>query len=66
MTFSPASAAFRNRSVSRVRLNGSSNGIAFQRCTITGDDEPMPSTNRPPVTSASVAAVIASVAGPRV
>jgi hypothetical protein len=65
-TFSPANAAFRNRSVSRVLLKGSLNSAAFHRFTIAGDDDPIPSTNRPPDTSAAVAALIANNAGPRV
>ena len=34
--------------VSRIRVSGFSNGISFQRSTITFDDEPRPSTKRPP------------------
>ena len=52
--------------MSRLRANGSSNGIPFQSPTTTGDDAPMPRTNRPGAASASAAAVIASSPGPRV
>lgn len=52
--------------MSRDRANGASNGAAFQFETITGDDAPMPSTNRPGASSATVAACIASRPGPRV
>ena len=48
------------------RLSGRSNGISFQRSTITFDDEPSPSTKRPPEASASAAACWASTAVPRV
>jgi hypothetical protein len=66
VTFSPASAERRNRSVSRERAKGSSKDAAFQLETITGDDAPMPRTNRPGASSATVAACIASRPGPRV
>ena len=52
--------------MSRLRLNGSVNGTAFQSPTTTGDEAPMPSMNRPGAVSASDAAVIASSPGPRV
>ena len=52
--------------MSRTRLSGRSNGTPFQRSTITSDDEPSPSTKRPPDASASAAACWASTAGPRV
>jgi hypothetical protein len=66
VTFSPASAERRNRSVSRDRAKGSSKEAAFHFSTITGDDAPMPRTNRPGASSATVAACIASRPGPRV
>ncbi len=62
----PASAAFRNRSTSRLRWYGCSCGTAFQSWTMTGEDAPMPSVKRPGAASASAAACIASSAGPRV
>ena len=49
-----------------MRWNGCSNGMPFQSPTITGDDAPSPSTKRPGAAAASVAADIASRAGPRV
>ena len=52
--------------VSRSRVSGFSNGTSFQRSTITFDDEPRPSTKRPPLASASAAACWASTARPRV
>ena len=47
VTFSPVSAARRNRIVSRTRWYGLSNGMPFHRSTITSDDVPMPSAKRP-------------------
>ena len=44
---SPASAARRNGIVSRTRVSGRSNGIPFQRSTITFDDDPIPRQKRP-------------------
>jgi hypothetical protein len=52
--------------MSRVRRYGSANRTAFQSCTSTGDDAPMPSENRPGAASASAAALIANRPGPRV
>ena len=52
--------------MSRVFLNGSSNGMPFHRSTITLDDVPMPNASRPGAASASDATHWASVAGPRV
>ena len=52
--------------VARTRSNGLSNGIPFQRRTMTSEEEPMPSANRPGAASASAAALCAIVAGPRV
>ena len=52
--------------MSRVRLYGSSKGMPFQRSTMTLDEEPRPSTNRPGAAEASEATVWASSAGPRV
>jgi hypothetical protein len=66
VTFSPLSARRRNRTVSRTRLYGSSKGMPFQRSTMTLDEVPTPSANRPGAAAASVAALIAKVAGPRV
>src|SRR3954463_3696153 len=65
VTFSPESAALRNRTVSRVRLNGSSNGMPFHRSTMTFDDVPTPMATRPGAASHSAAALWASSAGPR-
>ena len=62
---SPASAALRNSSVSRTLLSGFSKGIPFQPSTIRSEEEPIPSTKRPPEASASAAASWASSAGPR-
>src|SRR4051812_5334756 len=42
------------------------NGMPFQASTITSDEVPIPSANRPGARPASVAADIAMVAGPRV
>ena len=47
-------------------MSGFENSRWFQRSTITSDEEPMPSTKRPPLASASAAACWASTAGPRV
>jgi len=66
VTFSPVSARRTKRNTSRVRRNGSSNGMAFHCCTIAGDDAPRPSTKPPGAASDMVAAVCASSAGPRV
>ena len=49
-----------------MRAYGFSNGTAFHRSTIAGDDEPIPSANRPGAASAIDAAVWAMSAGPRV
>ena len=62
---SPASAVRRNSSVSRTLLSGRSNGIPFQPSTIRSEEDPIPSTKRPPEASASAAASWASSAGPR-
>ena len=45
VTFSPASAARRNRTMSLVRWYGSSNGMPFHPSTMTFDDVPMPKAN---------------------
>ena len=52
--------------VARVRWKACSNGIAFQRSTIAGDDAPIPSAKWPGAASAMDAAVCARSAGPRV
>ena len=52
--------------MSRTFWYGASNGMSFHRSTMTFDDVPIPSTNRPGAAAAIVAADIASVAGPRV
>ena len=62
----PASTSRSIGIVSRSRVSGFSNGTSFQRSTITFDDAPRPSTNRPPLASASAAACWASTARPRV
>ena len=41
-------------------------GVAFQRSTMTSDDEPTPSAKRPGASSAMVAACMARSPGPRV
>ena len=66
LTFSPASAARRKSSVSRARWYGRASSMPFHASTITGEEVPMPSTNRPGARAATVAAFIASRAGPRV
>ena len=66
MTFSPASAARRKRIVSRTRWYGLSNGMPFQRSTITFDDVPIPSAKRPGAAWHIDATVDASVCAPRV
>ena len=65
-TFSPVSAVRRNRIVSRTRWYGLSNGMPFQRSTITSDDVPMPSAKRPGAAWHIDATVDASVCAPRV
>src|SRR6266542_1865744 len=65
-TASPVSARRRKRSTSRQRPYGSTKGTAFQSRTMTCDEAPMPSTNRPGAASASAASLIASRPGPRV
>ena len=62
---SPASAARRKRSVSRMRATGFSRRAAFQPSTIASDEVPMPRAKRPGAASATAAASIASSAGPR-
>ena len=62
---SPSRATRRNSSVSRTLLSGRSKGIPFQPSTMRSEEEPMPSTKRPPEASASAAASCASSAGPR-
>src|SRR5665213_451758 len=52
--------------MSRVRLYGSSNAIAFQRVTIAGVDVPIPKTNRPGAAHSIVATLCAIRPGPRV
>lgn len=47
-------------------MTGLSNGMPFQRSTITSDEEPMPRQKRPPLASCTAAACWASTAGPRV
>ncbi len=66
VTFSPENAARRNAITSFVCWYGDSNGMPFQFSTITFDDVPMPSANRPGAASASEAADCARQAGPRV
>ena len=66
VTFSPASAARRNRMVSRTRAYGFPNGTAFQFDTIVGDDAPMPSAKRPGAAWHIDATAPARVAAPRV
>ena len=66
MTLSPVSASFKNRSMSRVRLNGSSKAMSFHCSTITFDDDPMPRTNRPGAADAIDATDWAMSPGPRV
>ena len=66
VTFSPAKALRRNRSTSRVREDGFTKGIPFHPSTMACEDEPMPSSVRSGASVASVAAVCASKAGPRV
>ena len=63
---SPASTGRRNSTVSRTFVSGRSNGIPFQRSTITFDEVPTPSAKRPGAASAIVAALIASRPGPLV
>ena len=65
VTFSPASEVRRNRIVSRTRRYGSSNGMPFQFSTMTLDDVPIPSANRPGAAWTMLATVSASVAAPR-
>ena len=65
-TFSPENASFRNRTTSRTRLYGSTNGTPFQRSTITFDDEPTPKAKRPGAASAMAATDWAMHAGARV
>ena len=52
--------------MSRTFWYGCSNGMPFQRSTMTFDDVPMPNATRPGAASASDATHCASVAGPRV
>ena len=66
VTFSPASEARRKRIVSRTRRYGSWNGMPFQFSTMTLDDVPIPSANRPGAAWTMLATVSASVAAPRV
>ena len=66
VTFCPVSATRRNRTTSRTRSYGLSNGMPFHRCTMTSDDEPMPMATRPGAASASAAALWAIVGAPRV
>ena len=65
-TRSPASADRRNCAISRTRVAGRLNLPPFHDSTMGCDPAPIPSTKRPGATSASPAAVEASVAGPRV
>ena len=51
---------------SRTRVSGFSKRPSFQRSTMTFDEDPIPSTKRPPEASASAAACWARMAGPRV
>ena len=62
----PASTSRSTVTLSRTCVSGFENSRWFQRSTITSDEEPMPSTKRPPLASASAAACWASTAGPRV
>ncbi len=66
LTRSPAKARRRKRTVSRMRASGRSKWSPFHCSTMTGDETPSPRTNRPDASSASDAAVMASVAAPRV
>ena len=52
--------------MSRTFWYGCSNGMPFHPSTMTFDDDPIPSTNRPGAASASVAAHWAMHAGARV
>jgi hypothetical protein len=52
--------------VSRTRWYGCSNAMPFQRSTMTFDDVPMPSANRPGAAWHALATVDASVCAPRV
>jgi hypothetical protein len=52
--------------MSRTFLYGSSNGMPFQRSTMTFDDEPMPMAKRPGAASAIEATLWAKHAGARV
>ena len=63
---SPASTGRRYSTVSRIFESGFSNGMPFQRSTITFDDAPRPSTKRPLEASASAATCWARIARPRV
>ena len=62
---SPANAASRKSIVSATLLSGLTSGMPFQPSTMRSEDEPMPSTKRPPDASCSAAACCASSAGPR-
>jgi len=66
LTFSPLIASRKKRTMSRVFLYGSTNGMPFQRSMITLLDEPMPIANRPGAASASDATLWAKSAGLRV
>ena len=52
--------------MSRTRCRGRSNGIPFQRSTITSEEAPIPMATRPGAAAARAAALWARVAGPRV
>ena len=55
----------RTSTVSRTFVSGRSNGIWFQRSTITFEDEPMPRQNRPPRRVLQRGRVLGEHAGPR-
>ena len=64
VTFSPASAWRRKRTMSRVRWYGWSKGMPFQPSTMTLDDVPMPSANPPRGGLGQRADALGEAAGP--
>ena len=66
VTRSPANADLRNAIVSRTLVTGRSNRPPFQSSTMGREPDPTPRQKRPGAISATPAALIASVAGPRV
>jgi hypothetical protein len=66
VTLSPVRATRRNRTTSRTRWYGLSNGMPFHFSTMTLDEVPMPRASRPGAASASAAALWARVGAPRV